>query len=372
MNQQLKQVEVVNALLRRASPGAIEFIEGLLKVDATVHWCRAEKILSTCASVIEGREVSDEAHRQLEVIHFRRRALLEELESLEEAFGQAVLEIKGPVFAGAYPKPLVRESLDLDLIVRDERTFLDVFGHLTTRGFEEQQTWLVGTQRGLVASTAYVAKRRMLDGRDVTLRIEVHLKSFPVTAMSPLFLFGDLCDLSQAVRDATLLFAEFVFRDGKKKAFTARDLVDSLVLLAAVDKEEWQALDAVLHRNCLSPGVLLLADYWEQLVGLSRPPLLDYLSGRHESERWDGEYDFDLHQGCRYLERKGMTAEVYESMLGVYEAANLSNDVSARASISAIELGYYMGLGMPVLVRVADPSACGLLKGGCEFRGIAM
>jgi Uncharacterised nucleotidyltransferase len=358
------QVRLLQRCLSESACLEPAHFEAMCLDEQTAQWLLDEKMLASCAALCRPSALPDLARKQLTMAR-ERRAAYEALESrLLTTFENAVEVAKGPTFARLYPAHLVREFCDLDLIFGDEHSYLRACGLLSELGFEAELTWLVGTPRGLVASTAYLRELHLPQGDHFSLRVEMHLKSFPVTAMSTLFLFQECAQLSPPSQRVALLLAEFVFRDGRKKRFTVRDLIDVVLLFAGVPRDEYPALSAFLKSNSLSCSLLLLSDYWDRLEGLERPALLQHLAQEHASERWQGEYDYNLHQGFLHLQRRGMDTATYEAMLRVYGAMYQQLDGPRP---EPAELGFWLGIGMPVCARLVNPRADGLLRGGCEL-----
>jgi Uncharacterised nucleotidyltransferase len=267
--------------------------------------------------------------------------------------------IKGDRIAAAYPSNLFRESRDLDLMVRDEPDFIQLCEHFEAQGYEPCFNWLFGTPRGTAASAKY---RRDLpvQSRIESVYVEVHMKSFPVTPYSNFFVFDELAKRPENQQDLAYLIAEFIYRDGRTKRFTGRDVLDASLLLAAVPREQWEEFAAFIEDEMLAPGVLLLVDHWRARVPWPMPETLDWLGHHLKAQRWTGPYHILEHQSWPACRKRGMDRATFDFILETSET--LYQGGSGVVALTDTELFYWLGTGLPVPCRLAKASSSKVLE----------
>jgi hypothetical protein len=186
--------------------------------------------------------------------------------------------------------------------------------------------------------------------------VEIHLKSFPVTDYSTFYFFDLPRGLSLAGRNTILLLAEFIYRDGQYKSFTARDMLDSYFAMSLVPSAEWAGIAQVIDENSLWPAVLITAQCWQQNMTVPKPGILAALMARFMHRRWQGKYDILEHQCWLACQKRGFQRSEFDAMDTLREA--LADDSHPRQqTITLAELEKWMQRGMPVKGRLSAADA---------------
>ncbi|MGP2540608.1 nucleotidyltransferase family protein [Pantoea eucalypti] len=289
-------------------------------------------------------------YRKKNLLHAK---LLSKLEQKCES--DALISLKGESFKHYYPQGFQRESRDVDILYKNEKNFIDAHDYLLSLGFKEMFVWMRKTNNRISSSAKFRLRNNEGDRALDDIYVEIHFNSFPVSNFSNLH-FDELFSLTEVTRLVVLLIAEFTFRDGVTKKFTLRDMIDVKLTFNLIRQDEWSSLSKLLKQARLEAPLLLLADFWQQEIHESMPPLLAWLNEQYRAVRWYGNYSIIEHQSWPYQQQSGMTRPEFDEIVQLHGLL-YDSPRQTKKNYSNEEMALWMEKGMPVVAKYQPTNA---------------
>ena len=228
----------------------------------------------------------------------------------------------------------------------------------------------------LYASAIFFEPDQTMNRGPDSLVVELHFRAFPVTPFSHLDMEAPVvAALNADARDALVLLAEFIYRDGRTKRFLYRDVLDSQLVFAQITVEQVAALVLAIDACVLWMAVGLLRAHLDAIGWTNCPASLQLLFADPRCPVPPPDYDFYEHQAFPYLQAMGRSRRDYEFLFESYSQINPRG--GNAMTLTPFEIGARFARGVPAAFRLRKDErgtslldACNLLAGPPDARVI--
>lgn len=337
-----------------------------------------EKLLLTLASLPDGRMAVAPAvaPRIAQERKKLQRLLALGADIVQHSSGAATI-LKGPRHGRLYPAAVERYQADLDILFTEELAYVGSLFHLRRLGMVQKAGHITQAPDGrLYASSIFYEPDHMMNRGPDSLVAELHFRAFPITPFSHLDMEAPaVAALDASTRDALVLLAEFIYRDGRTKRFLYRDVLDSLLVFSQLTVEQASALAVALDACVLWIALGLLRAHLDTIGWAACPASLQLLFADPRCPVPPPDYDFYEHQALPYLQSKGRSRQDYQFLFDSYRQINPRDGHAAL--LTPFEIGARFARGVPVAFRLnahecgtALLDACDLLAGPPDDRTV--
>lgn len=358
-------IQTLDTFIRQAFPALNKaYISPALGAEL-----QQEKLLLTVASLAGA---GMELERSVAARAAQERRKLHRLHALGDAivdrYAGAASMLKGVRHGSLYPDRVERYQGDLDILMTDESAYVACLAYLTGRGLRHKAGHLTqAIDGGLYASAIFFEPDEAMARGPDSLVVELHLRAFPITPFSHLDMLAPaVAGLAGPARDALVLLAEFVYRDGRTKRFLYRDVLDSLLVFAQISVEQVAALAQAIDACVLWVALGLLRAHLAGLAWVACPASLQLLWADPRCPVPPAGYDFYEHQAWPNLQALGRSRQDYEFLIASY------GDINPRDGrpmvLTPFEIGARFARGVPVAFRLRHAGeGAGSLLDACEI-----
>ncbi|TKF23173.1 nucleotidyltransferase family protein [Vibrio kanaloae] len=333
--------------------------------DQKVNFLRKEKILYGYLSYFRdslSQELSNllKAYDEISAHKLKIDSYLEEMNLVGK-----VMYVKGPNYSYLYPKGMIREVRDLDLLFDSKTDYIKFVSLILAKSYRNSKLWLM--KQNKIETLSGIFQHDMSHPfpwkYSDKLWLEVHYKNYPGTFYSGVNLIEVFATKPFQVSMMIAFMVEIINRDNKAKSFSIRDAIDFNYLLESLTDQELLTISRFVCKESLHFSLLLINKYLtDQNIYLRHEKKLAFLLqeikthssfiSEHQDIVENNKYDCELHHAIDYVKCQGLNDQI------IYNDILRRRKENENYNLTIKEVKKHHDIGIPLEGVITEKISC--------------